>query len=154
MFRRWVGGSHPAEGETSRAWMKFKRKCKGGVSVRTISCGRNVKKKTEANRMVPLLTGNPGLLSHRSKRLPFCRAPITDDRFIFSISLPASPEPTKPHPPGYTPKGMSESFTVFRAQKIFFEISAGHAIHPDSCDDSRYLSRFSGDSWSQRLQFL
>jgi hypothetical protein len=48
----------------------------GRKGIKTISCGRNGKKKSEANCMVPFQTGNPGLLSHQSKWAPFSPAPI------------------------------------------------------------------------------
>jgi hypothetical protein len=48
----------------------------GRKGIKTISYGRNGKKKGEANRLVHFLTGNLGLLSHRSKWYPFSLAPI------------------------------------------------------------------------------
>jgi hypothetical protein len=55
----------------------------GTKGIKTISCGRNGKKKSEANCMVPFQKGNPGLLSHQSKWAPFSSAPIDVKIILF-----------------------------------------------------------------------
>ena len=69
----------------------------GRKRIKAISCGRNGKKKGEANCLVPFLTGTPGLLSHQIKMGSFFSGPNSIPPLCSSTSC--SCPHSKPMPP-------------------------------------------------------